>query len=122
VSAGTGPAPGPLGEEALRLVEAARQWAVRTFPEVDAPVATGAPECCWCPLCRAVAVLRGDRPEVTEKLAEVVTAAAGALAAVLDAAARPAPAADPPADPPPDSRAEPDGPLRRIHPIPLDED
>ena len=113
MSAGTGPAPGPLGEEALRLVEAARQWAVRTFPEVDVPVATGSPECCWCPLCRAVAVLRGDHPEVTEKLAEVVTAAAGALAAVLDAAGRPAPAADPP---------EPAGPPRRVHPIPLDED
>jgi hypothetical protein len=88
------PAPGPLGEEALRLVEAAREWAVRTFPEVDARSAsgaTGAPECGWCPLCRAVAVLRGDRPEVTERLAEAVTTAAGALAAVLDAVGRPAP-------------------------------
>lgn len=87
-------APGPLGDEARRLVEAAREWAVRAVP--DAHVATGSPECCWCPLCRTVAVLRGDRPEVTEKLAEVVTAAASALAAVLDAtASSAAPAAAP---------------------------
>ena len=108
-------APGPLGEEALRLVEAAREWAVRTFPDVAAQSASGAteaPECGWCPLCRAVAVLRGDRPEVTERLAEVVTAAAGALAAVLDAVARPAP----PSDPEPAARA------RGVEPIPVDED
>ena len=118
------PAPGPLGEEALRLVEAAREWAVRTFPEVDAHVSTGAPECCWCPLCRAVAVLRGDRPEVTERLAEVLTAAAGALAAVLDAAGRPA-AGRPPAgsDAPPDPPPDADHPTRQagIQVIPLDD-
>jgi hypothetical protein len=123
-------APGPLGEEALRLVEAAREWAVRTFPEVDAHVATGSPECCWCPLCRAVAVLRGDPPGVTERLAEVVTAAAGALAAVLDAAGRPAPT--PPAAPAsaaaPSRPAEPTRdpgpatPAHRVELIPVDED
>jgi hypothetical protein len=106
-------APGPLAEEARRLVEAARDWAVRTFPEVDAQLATGAPECRWCPLCRAVAVLRGDHPDVTDRLAEVVTTAAGALAAVLDATGRPAPTAAP--DPAP-------SPARRVEPIPLDED
>jgi hypothetical protein len=125
------PAPGPLGEEALRLVEAAREWAVRTFPEVDTQVATGSPECCWCPLCRTVAVLRGDRPEVTERLAAVLTTAAGALAAVLEAAGRPAgdggragpagpagPAAghDPVAPPPPMDRAG------GVQVIPLDDE
>jgi hypothetical protein len=110
VSGGARPAPGPLGEEALRLVEAARDWAARTFP--DAHLATGSAECCWCPLCRTVAALRGDRPEVSERLAEVMTAAAGALAAVLDAVARPAP----PSDPEPAARA------RGVEPIPVDED
>ena len=107
-------APGPLGEEARRLVEAAREWAVRTFPDGAAPsAATGAPECSWCPLCQAVAALRGDRPEVTERLAGVVTAAAGALAAVLDAAGR-RPASTPEPAPP--------APAHRVEPIPVDED
>ncbi|MFL6128088.1 MAG: hypothetical protein ACJ73E_03375 [Mycobacteriales bacterium] len=110
----TAPASGPLGEEALRLVEAAREWARRTFPEVDAHLATGSPECCWCPLCRTVAVLRADRPELTERLAEVLTTAAGALAAVLDAAAHRAPD-----DPAPTSSADrPAG----VQVIPFDED
>ncbi|HYT09526.1 MAG TPA: hypothetical protein VEL73_02590, partial [Mycobacteriales bacterium] len=43
----------------------------------------------YCPICRAVAVLRGERPEVTDRLADAVTAAATALAAVADALARP---------------------------------
>jgi len=130
-----GPAPGPLAEEARRLVEAARDWAVRTFPDVDGHLATGGAQCRWCPLCRAVAGLRADRPEVTAKLAEVVTAAAGALAAVLDAAR---PTAGPDADPagsagsagsgssgglggagPPAAASTPPG---RVEPIPLDED
>jgi hypothetical protein len=123
VTAGAGPGPpgepGPLGEEALRLVEAAREWAVWTFPDAEAHSASGAPECSWCPLCRAVAVLRGDRPEVTERLAEVLTAVAGALAAVLDAAARPAPT-----PPPASGRATPtppsDGPPG-LQVIPLDD-
>ncbi len=109
-------APGPLGDEARRLVEAAREWAVRAFPEPDEPGPgghgpAGSPECGWCPLCRAVAVLRGDRPDVTDRLAELVTTAAGALAAVLEGLSRPA---DPePADPPPP---------RVVEPIPVDGD
>jgi hypothetical protein len=111
-------APGPLGEEARRLVEAAREWAVRAFPEpAEEPAAHGAAECGWCPVCRTVAALRGDRPEVTDRLVELVTAAAGALAAVLDTLARPA--AGPP---PPAAAADPEPPPRRPQPIPLDGD
>jgi hypothetical protein len=36
-------------------------------------------ECAWCPLCQAAAVVRGERPEVTAALADVLTAAATAL-------------------------------------------
>lgn len=113
----TVPEPGPLGEEAARLVEAARAWAARTFPDVDAHLSTGAAECRHGPLCRLVAVLRGDRPEVTDRLADAVTAAAGALAAVLEAVSRPAPTT--PAD-----AAQPAGPRppAGVQPIPLDED
>ena len=36
-------------------------------------------DCTWCPLCQAAAVLRGERPEVTAALADVLTATATAL-------------------------------------------
>lgn len=84
-------APGPLGDEARLLVEAARQWAARTFPEEH--VATGSTECCWCPVCRAVAAVR--RPETAERVAGAVTAAATVLAGLLDSLAAP----DRPRDP-----------------------
>jgi hypothetical protein len=74
-------APGPLGEEARALVEAARDWAVRAFP------ASHSAECQWCPVCRTVAALRS--PEAGEKVAGAVTAAAGALAGLLDVLSRP---------------------------------
>ncbi len=86
-------APGPIGDEARALVEAAREWAARTFPDVDAHLATGSAECQWCPVCRAAAALR--TPELTGRIAGAVTVAAGALASVLDALTRPAPAGAP---------------------------
>jgi hypothetical protein len=105
-------APGPLGEEARALVEAARDWAVRTFPESHSA------ECQWCPVCRTVAALRS--PETGEKIAGAVTAAAGALAGLLDALARPPePAAGPAAGPSAD--APPAGPASMID-IPVDPD
>jgi hypothetical protein len=68
---GRWPEPGPVAEEAARLAEAAGDWARRAVPEV-------------------VALLRGDRPEVTGKLVEAGAAVAAAARAVLDALARPA--------------------------------
>lgn len=62
-------------------------------------------DCRWCPLCQAAAVLRGERPEVTAAIADVLTATATALRSFAEAAAPadddapPAPAG--PADPPP---------------------
>jgi hypothetical protein len=73
--------PGPLGEEARALVEAARDWVVRTFPESNAP------ECQWCPVCRTVAALRD--PDVADRVAGVVAAAGGAVASLLDSLAGP---------------------------------
>jgi len=117
----TAPEPGPLGDEATRLVEAVRDWAARTFPDVDRHLATGAEECRYCPVCQAISVLRGQRPEVTERLADAVTAAAGALAAVADALTRP------PTRPPQPARpAQPTTPAGgtapRVQPIPVDPD
>jgi len=79
--------PGPLAEEAARLVGAAPDWLHRVVGEPDSPrIATGAPECCWCPVCQLIATLRGDRPELVERLAEAQTALAGVLRALADAA------------------------------------
>jgi hypothetical protein len=36
-------------------------------------------DCRWCPVCQAAAVVRGERPEVTAALADVLTTAAAAL-------------------------------------------
>jgi len=66
------------GEEAVKLLEAVQDWLRR--PPLSEHLATGAPECTWCPICQLVAVLRGERPDVNEKIASVVTA----LRAMLD--------------------------------------
>jgi hypothetical protein len=64
-------------------------------------------DCRWCPLCQAAAVARGERPEVSAALADLLTATATALRqfaeegrpAASDAAA---PQASAPASPPAD--------------------
>jgi hypothetical protein len=46
------------------------------------PDAEGTPhgsDCRWCPICQVAAVVRGERPEVTAGLADVLTATASAL-------------------------------------------
>jgi hypothetical protein len=98
--------PGPdWPEQARRLAETLR--AALAGSAAHAPPGAAAPECRWCPLCQLVAVLRGERPEVTAALADVLRATADALhafAAAPDAPARPAPSDDDlPAhgDPPP---------------------
>lgn len=70
--------------EALKLVASLQDWARRAAAET--PGEHTGPECQWCPLCQFVAVLRGDRPELTERVAEAGTALAGALRGLLDAA------------------------------------
>ena len=50
-------------------------------------------DCRWCPVCQAASVLRGERPEVTDALADVLTAAAAALRGLGEPPPAPAPAA-----------------------------
>lgn len=130
--------PGPLPEEAVRLIGAAQDWWHRTVGDPGtARIATGAPECCWCPLCQLIATLRGDRPELLERLAETQAALTAAVRALADAAgwggaARPAAAEQParaeqpawaeqPAEPSAD-RPGPKPPAGRVQPIPLDDE
>ncbi len=92
-------------EQARRLVESFGGLTGHPPPTEAAHDAT---ECRWCPLCQALAVLRGERPEVTAALADVLTATADALRAFAAApegtpsseapAGRPGP---PVGDPPP---------------------
>ena len=95
-------------EQALRLAETVRGILAGAAAQVP-PDAGSAPECRWCPLCQLVAVLRGERPEVTAALADVLRATADALHAFAAAPEGTGPAEDPsgagdappPADPPP---------------------
>jgi hypothetical protein len=74
--------PQHLADEARKLIALAQDWAKRTIPEHTGP------ECQWCPLCQFAALLRGDHPEVGERITEAGNAVAGAVRSLLDAAAR----------------------------------
>jgi hypothetical protein len=99
---------GSLGEEAARLLGALSSLAqgqggdvgdglgvvagqaAETMRQVNEHLATGAPECTYCPICRVVHAVRETTPEVREHLAaataSLLQAAAGLLAtAVADA-------------------------------------
>ena len=80
-------------EQGRRLLETLRNG-------LDAPAgAEGehSSDCRWCPVCQVAAVVRGERPEVTAALADVLATAANALRTFADAGADapdPAPDAD----------------------------
>jgi hypothetical protein len=80
---------GTIGDEAAKLLDAVQDWARRSFGD-SAHIATGAPECTWCPVCQLIAVVRGDRPEISDKIADATASVVAALRAMVDAAANPA--------------------------------
>ena len=69
-------------EQARRLLETLRA------PAPDGTPADGdhGSDCRWCPVCQAAAVVRGERPEVSAALADVLTTAAAALRTFAEAA------------------------------------
>jgi hypothetical protein len=73
-----------LGAEIGRLVAAVQEWARRAIP--DSAIGHGGPECQWCPICQFVNVVRGEHPEVADRLAEAGSSLAAALKAVTEAA------------------------------------
>ena len=91
--------------QARRLVTGLGQTLGSALREGDA-AGTHPADCRWCPVCQVAAVVRGERPEVTEALADVLTAAAAALRSVSE---RPAAA-----DPEPAAAEEPPPPVQRI--------
>jgi hypothetical protein len=90
----------PLGnaaQEAARLIEALGEWlSVRAGGESGASwaqwgsehIATGAPECRICPLCRLIAAARAAGPEVATHVDEAMHSFAAALRAAADAVGR----------------------------------
>jgi Family of unknown function (DUF5304) len=74
--------PGPLAEEAARLVEALTQWARTGAGEM--PIATGGAECRVCPFCQLLAVVRHTRPETFAHLAEAGSSLMAAVRTVVE--------------------------------------
>lgn len=96
--------PSRMAADALRLIGSAQEWARQTFSEVEAQAhaeSHSGPECQWCPLCQFVAVLRGERPELTERVAEAGAALMTVLRSALDAAANASPGGQHRAEPEP---------------------
>ena len=64
-------------------------------------------DCRWCPLCQAAAMARGERPELSAALADILTATATALRQFAGDAAPPEPEA-------PEEPTPPAAPVQRI--------
>ncbi len=89
---------GSLAEEAAKLLGALSGWAEEHHVDDVADrvsdvgqdlhdhLATGAPECTYCPICQAVRFLRDTSPEVRTHLAAAGASLAQALTATLQAA------------------------------------
>jgi hypothetical protein len=76
--------PVDFGDEARKLISTVQQWAQRALPAP--PSGHGGPECQWCPLCQVASVLRGDHPELTERMVEAGTTVATALRSLIESA------------------------------------
>ena len=82
-----------LSTEAPRLLAAFQEWARTTFP---APAGGRAgTDCEWCPLCQFAAVLRGERPELTDRVVEAGATLLAMGRAFLEAATSAAAEAQP---------------------------
>jgi hypothetical protein len=74
--------PQALVDEGRKLFGLAQDWVRRNIPEHTGP------ECQWCPLCQFASLLRGDHPELAERIAEAGNAVANAVRSLFDAAAK----------------------------------
>lgn len=75
--------PGPLAEEAARLVEAIGEWA-RDNIGAAPPVAGTGPECQVCPLCQLLALVRRTQPETFGHLADASASMVAALRTIVE--------------------------------------
>lgn len=100
-------------EQARRLVTGLGQTLGAALREEDGAGAHPS-DCRWCPVCQVAAVVRGERPEVTDALADVLTAAAAALRTVSERAPAPPPAPAPEAEAEAAEPAPPTPPVQHI--------
>ena len=87
--------PADWAESARRLLDVLRPPSGAATVPGEERTAHGA-DCRWCPVCQTAAVLRGERPEVTAALADVLATTASVLRDLAGEPVRPSgPAADP---------------------------
>lgn len=76
--------PGPLAEEAARLVEAIGEWARGAVGDGPLAAMGESPECQVCPLCQMIALVRRTQPETYAHLVDAATSMVSALRTVVD--------------------------------------
>ncbi|WP_109509988.1 hypothetical protein [Nocardioides speluncae] len=94
---GTGDDVGSVAEEAAKLFGAFSTWAREHGSDaghgladaVDQNFANGAPECTFCPICRAVHAVRQCSPEVRQHLVVAAASLMQAASAIMTAVATP---------------------------------
>jgi hypothetical protein len=103
--------PADWADSARRLLDVLRPPTGAPTGDAGEPRPAHGADCRWCPVCQAAAVLRGERPEVTAALADVLTTTAAVLRDLAGEPHRPDPAPAGPADG--DDEPGP-GPVQRI--------
>jgi hypothetical protein len=97
---------GPLGDLVSGLFGQSPGSATGGEPDAESAAggrfATGSPECCVCPICRAIVALRDPSPEFVERLATGAGDLAAGAASLLRAFATATGPATPRPEPPPD--------------------
>ncbi|HWC35713.1 MAG TPA: hypothetical protein VG650_12920 [Mycobacteriales bacterium] len=76
--------PGPLAEEAARLVEAIGEWARGAVGDGPLSAMGEGTDCQICPLCQFIALVRRTQPETYAHLVEAATSMVAALRTVVD--------------------------------------
>jgi hypothetical protein len=80
---------GSAGQEAARLLDALGQWLGSRVGGADASgwgehIATGAPECRLCPVCRLIALARETSPELAGHMDDALRSLGSALRLISD--------------------------------------
>jgi hypothetical protein len=80
---------GTVGEEAAKLFSALQDWATETGAGAGSSplhehLATGSDDCRFCPVCRAIGLVRQTSPEVRTHLASAAGSLLQAVAALME--------------------------------------